>query len=325
MKRTPAEVKPEPKKVHKVWVSDTMLPSLSIIERCVVCPSNSRSNSSSFSILSFFSVEIESVFIVILTIVLSKLLASWRDDIISGKKVLTEVVVVKLSIAGQSFIDSLYYTNFFASVSLTKNDIDFLNERLTKITKHELLHATGTEGGFYLKNLNEFLGYAFPTSPPPIPAFGPPPRSFNIIKEQVITSITQDSFIVNLHSFDPAIFPLASKPLETNSEIIAAVWARIHVERDLPQLEINQILQIAGIISFLGFMIALFTSLRSRKNMEDIKTGLQKLEQDSSFRYGKMPGVYDFIGISINKLVSRMTEFYNQKQSLEKELYQQDK
>lgn len=72
------------------------------------------------------------IFIAILTMVLSELLASWRDDIIEGKKVLTEVVVEKLSIAGKSFIDSLYRTDFFYSDSLTKKDIDFLDDRLMK-------------------------------------------------------------------------------------------------------------------------------------------------------------------------------------------------
>ena len=265
------------------------------------------------------------IFIAILTMVLSELLASWRDDIIEGKKVLTEVVVEKLSIAGKSFIDSLYRTDFFYSDSLTKKDIDFLDDRLIKITEHELLQVKGTEGGFYLKDLNEFFGYAFPTSPPPIPAFGPPPRSYNIIKEQVVASITKDSFIVNLHSFDPAIFPLASKPFEADSKIVGAVWARIHVERDLPQFEFNQVLQLAGIFSFVGLLIALLSSVRLRKNMEEIKLGLQTLETNPSFRFKKLPGVFNFIGSSINSLVTQMTEAYKQKQYLEKELYQQDK
>ncbi len=265
------------------------------------------------------------IVIAIVTFILSELLDSWKHDIIEGKKILTEVVVEKLDGSAQNFIDSLYKVEFFNSDSLTKKDIDFFDSRLKQITQSELIHITGTEGGFFFSKIDEFYGYAFPTSPPPKPAFGPPPRSYNIIKAQVIASIEKDSLIVNLHSFDPAVFPLASKPIKTHSKFVGAVWARIHVERDLPSLKLNHILQIAGVFSFLGFIFALIASIRLRKSMEDIKLGLQTLEGDTSFRFPKMPGMFNFIGTSINKLVAQMTEIYNQKQFLERELYQQDK
>jgi signal transduction histidine kinase len=265
------------------------------------------------------------IVIAIMTIILSELLNSWKRDIIEGKKILTEVVVEKLSKSAENFIDSLYRTQFFDSDSLTKNDLDLIDKKLKQITESELVQISGTEGGFFFYRINEFYGYAFPTSPSPKPAFGPPPRSYNIIKHQVIASIEKDSSIVNLHSFDPAIFPLASKPIKVDSKLIGAVWARIHIERDLPALELNQILPIAGLFSFLGLIIALIVSVRSRKNMEDIKFGLQSLEKDTSFRFNKMPGMFDFIGSSINKLVTQLSEIYKQKQYLERELYQQDK
>lgn len=265
------------------------------------------------------------IIISVLTIILSKLLNSWKNDIIEGKKILTEVVVEKLSIAGENFIDSLYKVQFFDSDSLTKKDMDFVDHKLRQITEDELVKVSGTEGGFFFKEINEFYGYSFPTSPPPKPAFGPPPRSYNIIKQQILKSIDKDSFIVNLHSFDPAVFPLASKPIKIDSEFVGAVWARIHIERDLPALELNQLIQIAGVFSFLGFIIAMVVSIRLRKSMEDVKYGLQTLESDASFRFNKMPGMFDFIGRSINNLVNQMTEAYNQKQYLERELYQQDK
>ncbi len=263
--------------------------------------------------------------IAVLALILSGLLNSWKNDIINGKKILTEVVVEKLDRAAENLIDSLYRAKFFDSDSLTKKNLDALDTKLKIITSSELVNVPGTEGGFFFNKINEFYGYAFPTSPPPKPAFGPPPRSYNIIKNQVSVSIDKDSVIINVHSFDPAVFPLASKPIKTGSIIIGAVWARIHIERELPALELNQILQIAGVFSFIGFVVTIFATIRLRKNMEDIKFGLKSLEDDTSFRFKKMPGVFDFIGNSINKLVAQITEIHNQKQFLERELYQQDK
>ncbi len=265
------------------------------------------------------------VVIVAITFGVIELLSSWKRDIIEGKKVLTEVVVEKLDKAAEIFIDSLYNSNFFNQDSIPKKKLDFLDKRLRQITEEELIHLPGIEGGFYFSNLNEFYGYGFPTSPPPKPAFGPPPRSYNIIKEQVLSSIGNDSLIIDVHSFDPAIFPLASKPTKVNSIIVGAAWARVHVERDLPALKLNQVIQIAGIFSLVGFFIALYAAVRLRKRMENIKFGLQYLEKDTSFRFEKMPGVFGFIGSSINKLVTQLTEYHNQKQYLERELYQQDK
>jgi signal transduction histidine kinase len=267
------------------------------------------------------------VIITVITLLVIELLNSWKKDIIEGKKVLTEVVVEKLDKAGESFLDSLYRSKFFdfESDSLLKKKLDYLDKRLKEITSAELIHLPGIEGGFYFQSLNEFYGYAFPTSPPPMPAFGPPPRSYNIIKEQVLASIEKDTLIIEVHSFDPAIFPLATKPAKIDSRIVGAAWARIHVERDLPALKLNQIIQIAGIFFLVAFFIAFFTAIRLRKRMENIKFGLQYLEKDTSFRFENMPGVFGFIGASINKLVAQLTEMHNQKQYLERELYQQDK
>lgn len=263
--------------------------------------------------------------VILIAFLVNRLIDSWKHDIIEGKKVLTEVVVEKLDKAAESIVDSLYRNNYLNNDSLPKQKTDFLDQRLSQVTQNELIHIPGIEGGFYFNQLNEFYGYAFPTSPPPIPAFGPPPRSYNIIKEQIITSIEYDSMVVNLHSFDPAVFPLATKPIYVNSKIIGAVWARIHIERDLPALKLNQIIQIAGLFSLAGFLVALFAAVRLRKRMENVRNGLQKLQSDTNFRFEKMPGIFGLVGSSINKLVSQMNEIYNQKQFLERELYQHDK
>jgi len=273
----------------------------------------------------FYTFIIFTVIVAGITFLIINLLEEWKQDIIRGKKVLTEVVLEKLEKAAISRIDSLDNAGFFLDSSISKLKLDVLDGKLKEITGNELLHIPGIEGGFFFVKFNEFYGYAFPTSPPPIPAFGPPPRSYSIIKEQVLSSIKNDSLIINLHSFDPAIFPLASRPIRIKNKIVGAVWSRIHVERDLPALKLNTILQVSGLLSLAGFLIALYVTANQRKKRDKIKTGLLKLEKDTSFRFDDMTGTYGFIAAAINKLVTKMTEMHTQKQYLEKELYHQDK
>src|SRR5699024_6614299 len=89
------------------------------------------------------------------------------------------------------------------------------------------------EGGLYFFQLDKFIGYSFPTIEDPKPAFGPPPRSYNIIREQARKTIQQDTLLTELHQFDPAIFPLSTQPIYLNGKLIGAACARIHIERKL--------------------------------------------------------------------------------------------
>ncbi|MHC1738140.1 MAG: nitrogen regulation protein NR(II) [Ignavibacteriaceae bacterium] len=281
---------------------------------------NTRLNKKPFAFFLLFVLSIT-----VITHLIVSSLRQWKEDIIRGKQVLSEVVVEKLEKAAGDYIDSLHSAGFFDHDSFSVQALNRFDDKLKKITSRELIHIPGMEGGFFFPALDEFYGYAFPTSPPPIPAFGPPPRSYNIIKSQALESAEKDSLLSNLHSFDPAVFPLATKPVKVNSKTAAVVWARIHVERELPALKLNTVLQIAGIVSIAGFLVTFFVAAAQRKKIRIIKSGLQKLETDTSYRLPEMSGSYGSISDAVNKLVSRITEMHLQKQHLEKELYHQDK
>lgn len=272
---------------------------------------------------AFFLLFVLSIIVITQLIVSS--LREWKADIIEGKQVLTEVVVEKLEKAAIDYLDSLSSTGFFERDSIAALALNSFNVKLKKITSNELIHIPGMEGGFFFPVLDEFYGYAFPTSPPPVPAFDPPPRSYNIIKDQAVESATKDSLLSNLHSFDPAVFPLATKPLKIRNKTVAVVWSRIHVERELPALKLNTVLQISGIISLAGFLVAFSVASSQRKKIRIIKGGLQKIENDTSYRLPEFSGSYGSISMAINKLVARITEMHKQTQQLEKELYHQDK
>lgn len=254
-----------------------------------------------------------------------KALNQWTEDVIDGKKLLTEVVINKLESSAQTLLDSLNNANFFREDSLTKKEVDLLDSKLKKLVSQELSDINGMEAGFYFPQLHEFYGYSFPTSPPPEPVFGPPPRSYNIIKLQVLKSIEDKSLIINLHQFDPAIFPLATKPIYNKGKIIAAVWTRIHIERELPTIKLSEVLQIAGAVSLLGFLITLYISIRLRRQTDEIRAGLEILQKDTSYKFRNMSGVFGFIGLAINRMVEALTNEHYHIQKLERELHQKDK
>ena len=148
----------------------------------------------------------------------------------------------------------------------------------------ELKVLSGLDGGFYLIYPDEFYGYSFPTSPPPVPVYGPPPRSYNIIKTQSLMSAEENRFIIDLHSFDAAFFPLATKPIVINSQTVGVVWVRIHIENELPIIKLKQVVNVAAIISILGFLILmLFSSLLSGE-IKGLKSEMENIKYNPSLR-----------------------------------------
>ena len=252
-------------------------------------------------------------------------LDEWRDSVVETNKILTKVVVEQLHKSSTEILDSLYNASFFLSNYYSKEEKEELDKKFKDISSGIFSTIDGMEGGVYLIKYDEFLGYSYPTSPPPIPAYGPPPRSYEIIKTQILKAINQKKQIINLHQFDPAVFPLATEPLIINNNVVGAVWARIHIERELPVLKLKQVLNIAAAIAILGLFIAVVVSFRLRKRIDNIKSGLEELQQNPSYKFKDLPGVFGFIGVSINKMVGALTKEHDHSRQLEKELHQQDK
>lgn len=254
-----------------------------------------------------------------------KSLNEWRDNIVETNKVLTKVVVEQLNKSASQLLDSLYKGGFFLNYSFTKMEKENLDNKLKQISIETFAKIEGIEGGIYLSTFDEFLGYSYPTSPPPIPAYGPPPRSYEMIKSQIMESINSRKQIIKLHQFDPAIFPLATEALIINGKVVGAVWTRIHIERELPILKLKEVLNVAAAIAMLGLIIAIVVSIRLKKRIDHIRVGLENLQKNPLFRFTEQPGVFGFIAISINKMVKALTDEHTRAQQLEKELHQQDK
>ena len=266
-----------------------------------------------------------SLLIVAIALIVDNTYNKWTTEVIQTNKVLCEVIVRQLNSDSYGILDSLENASYFDEGYKSSIQLNRADKLLSRISSKNLESATGVEGGFYFQNIDQFQGYSYPTSPPPMPVYGPPPRSFNIIKEQVKKSVEKDSLIVNLHQFDPAIFPLASMPIKIKGKIIGAVWTRIHIERELPRLKLTDILNIAAVLSLLGFIVAVIATLQQRKRLAVIKKGLTKIEAEPTFRFGKQPGIFGDISGYINNMIEAVQSEHNKSQKLERELHQQDK
>lgn len=249
----------------------------------------------------------------------------WKNDIVETNRTLTEVIVKQLNESSRDVIDSLVNENFFRVGNPSVADMNKMDRRLKIISTAVLSHARGMEGGFFFRDFDEFYGYAFPTSPPPIPAFGPPPRSYNIIKNQVMETIDSARSMVELHKFDPAIFPLATEPIIINGESIGALWARIHIERELPTLRLRQVINIGAVISLLGFIIAVFISVSQRKKILRIHEDLEIVKTGVAHEVTEYRGSLGYIGRSINMMVKALGEEHRRREQLERELHQKEK
>jgi signal transduction histidine kinase len=249
----------------------------------------------------------------------------WTQDIVQTNTRLTKESVHKISTASQSLIDSLWRNNFFSTSLLSRSESMKIDSLFSAITAEQVVSIKGMEGGFYLRTVDEMVGYSWPTSPPPKPAYGPAPRSFPTIKAQILESIAERAPLVEFHSYDFAIYPLSTEPIWVNDSIIGAVWARIHVEKELPKNQLAKILNIAAIIA-IGALGAVLILLWIRKlHIDAIRVGLEEIRRDQSHRLPESSGVYGIINRSINRMVDALMDEQQKREHLERELHQQDK
>jgi len=170
-------------------------------------------------------------------------LESWSDKVVDTNKTFARIMASQLRESAHRVLDSLSREGLFTRENMTKQEFDSVDRRLKAVSTNILTGASGFEGGFFLTIADEFVGYSYPSSPPPAPVYGPPPRSYGMIKEQILETIRLKRDSVGLHQFDPAIFPLATEPIMAEGVVVGAVWARVHIERELPALKLREVLR----------------------------------------------------------------------------------
>lgn len=250
-----------------------------------------------------------------------------EDEIISANRAITESSVSKLAFETQKEIVPIWRERLYGRDAITKAEERSVDTLFSSVVNDVLANFDRVEGGVYFFELDEFIGYGFPTIDPPIPVFGPPPRSYNIIRNQVIETIEQDTFFTRLHEFDPAIFPLSTKPITFNGETIGAVWTRKHIERELAasqNITSNTFIFTLGLILLL-LSIAIFLVYTFKKHIEEIKVGLNRMKKNPSFRLRERIGILGFITRYINDMMNAQIKEQEKRKRLERELYQTEK
>ena len=249
----------------------------------------------------------------------------WSDEVFSSHATMTEIVAHQLQQYSEAVFNSLNIQPLLDKESLNDKDLIHIDSSLKLLSNVMLSEIIGLEGGFYLEPFDKFVGYAYPTLPPPKPAYGPPPRSHDIIKEQIKQTIEHNRTIVQNHKFDPAIFPLATVPIINGDKVIGATWVRIHIERKLPAYRLKEILNVIATVSISGFFVAVAIFLSLHRRTRNIRLGLERIQKDPSYRFLSEGGTYGFIADSINALVNNLDREHKNLQELENKLHQQDK
>jgi signal transduction histidine kinase len=264
------------------------------------------------------------VFVAVIFFYLSTIEESKRE-IVSGNKQLAEAGLQKATKAITPILDSLSHAGFFSDQQLSRYDERRIDTLLSSVITDVLDTLKGMEGGCYFLRYDQFFGYAYPTSPPPIPSYGPPPRSYNIIREQVRQSILENRTIIALHQFDPATFPLATQPLYVHEHIVGGVWTRIHIERLIPNVSLTTVFLSASVILLICLAGALAFVGSLRKRLNELHTGMLTLHDNSGFRFPQQSGVFGFITHSINEMIDARSIDQERHRNIELEMHQQDK
>ncbi len=249
----------------------------------------------------------------------------WTETIVETNTELTKQTVRRIADASLPVLDSLSSIGLFQKENLTKEESRALDTLLASIVEGAVSTIIGMEGGFYFAHVDELLGYSWPTSTPPAPAYGPAPRSYPIIREQLIATVRQSRALVEYHEFDFATFPLATEPLVKDGVTVGAVWARIHVERELPSSVLARWLNYGIVLSLVTLFIVFLMSLRMRARIAAIRHGLERLQTDSAYRLPVQRGVFGAITSSINAMVDSRAREQLEREQLERDLHQQDK
>lgn len=268
------------------------------------------------------------IFTVIVTIIalyIYSSLSKWQNALVEKNKLICEFYADKLLIAARSDLNSFGSKGLLGSMDRASSENKNIDSTLKRLSVTQLKDEPGLEGGFYLRGPDEFYGYSFPTSPPPVPVFGPPPRSYNIIKTQCLKCIQENQMIINLHSFNAATFPLVTKPIVNDSTIVGVVWVRIHIENELPIIKLKQVVNVVAIIAILGFLVLMLVSALWGGEIQGIKMDLENIRQDPSLRLKKRWGIFGYISANINEMLDKIEKDNRKQHKLERQLNQKEK
>lgn len=278
--------------------------------------------------LDFFSRLVLGALIVVLISTTLFLIERFYEN--QNSKQIISRTKVHLDNALERLIQSFYNENKSGNIVqyfefTTIKEQDYLDSVLKTITKNELNYFVGVEGGFFNNKNRKFLGFAFPTSPPPQPYYGPPPREYEIIINQINESIKRKSHISQLYEFEPTVFLLATKDLTFDGQSIGAAYVLIRIEQLLPFSFYKKFFPLVLFLSFTGIGLAIYISWLLRKRVESIKNGLELIKLNQNLRLEKQKGILGVISEAINSFLDARDLEQKERMRLEKELQAKEK
>ncbi len=251
---------------------------------------------------------------------------SWHKKTVAKNAMLCNIHARELLLKSKKSISQIAsQTKLLSFHKVDFDEFDYADSLLTVLSNEVLVKHYGLEGGFYFSKIDKFVGYSFPTSKPPKPVYGPPPRSYNIIKQQCLKSIEQGKHILETHGFDPAVFPLITVPVVYKNEVVGTIWVRIHIERELPLIKLQNVLNFAAAFLIVALGLVLWFLYRLRTSIFSVSSELEKIHVNPDYRLQSRGKLFEEIVYSMNSTLDKLKDRNKEKRQLEYKLHQREK
>lgn len=265
------------------------------------------------------------IILIFLSLISINVIDKWHKKTVTKNSVLCNATARQLLHLSRDEIKMFEKLSYFSASELSVSQLTHLDTTLSNITKDVLSKNVGLEGGFYFHNFDKFEGYSYPTSRPPKPVYGPPPRSYNIIREQCLKSIDKRKDFIELHGFDPAVFPLMTLPIYSKEKIIGVIWVRIHIERELPLIKLQNVINISAIILIISLLFVIWFVYQLRNNIQSIQDQLGEIHNNPNYRLQNRGKLFSAIVYSINLTLGKLQSGNQERRHLEHKLLQREK
>jgi len=254
----------------------------------------------------------------------------WHGDVVSRNMSLVSGAAKRLATDARDYLQTAPLVPDERGRPFVHMAPDSLDLQLVLLSTRAFGITPGLKGGFWIPHVGEFMGYANPWSPPPMPAYGPPPRSISLIRKQIEETHETGRGIVRLHELESisvasAVFPLATEPVFHGEQLVAVTWARIHIERELPLRKLGRYLQVTALVAISAFIVSLFAAVYQRREIHSLNQNLQLIEQSPTHRLARRRGMFGSIREAINEMINSLEQENSRRRSLEEQLHQQDK
>jgi|GEM_PF-341894 len=267
------------------------------------------------------------LFVVAFSLYLARNIEKQRERIITESTRISEQAAEEFQREVSPVLDYVWSWHLRDRDNITRVKEQRADSLLSAAAEEILGRFEGIEGGIYFRGLDRFIGYAYPSIPSPKPAYGPPPRSYNIIRDQLLQTLERKQPMSDLHGFDPAIFPLATRPVVLDGVAEAGIWTRVHISRDLADAGsvTSVLITITLVVVLLGFLVALVFSWKMSSGLRELREGLARVKDDNQYRLLARNGLPGYISHHINDLLDALLQAQQRNEKLQRDLHQKEK